>query len=235
MKSQGPEKDEFGRDIRPGSVDSERTPTSTTQPTSSIPTMTTLTIRGPSVVQDSTSDHQNPVPELTSTSIIANGAQPEAPMPIETYESRSGETVATKGPGGFDLTTFDFTSPASWEALGKAWEATNGVTPTQEMLMQFVMMSSMGMGMGMGIGMGGFGVEQPQNQWEGAQGSEGWSAGGPVWNDGDVEVVGETQGQEKPDVEAIDLDGDSPVLGERSVGSTGKMQKIGDRWVFVRS
>ena len=156
-------------------------------------------------------------------------------MPIETYESRSGETGATKGPGGFDLTTFDFTSPASWEALGKAWEATNGVTPTQEMLMQFVMMSSMGMGMGMGIGMGGFGVEQPQNQWEGAQGSEGWSAGGPGWNDGDVEVVGETQGQEKPDVEAIDLDGDSPVLGERSVGSTGKMQKIGDRWVFVRS
>jgi len=96
-------------------------------------------------------------------------------------------------------------------------------------------MSGMGMGMGMGT-MGGFGVEQPPNQRDGAQGSEGWNAGGTGWTDEGVEVVGETQGQEKPDEEMVDPEAEeSSVPGERSVGSTGKMQKVGDRWVFVRS
>jgi protein NRD1 len=151
-------------------------------------------------------------------------------MPIDTYESRSKDPG---GPGSFDFTTFDVTSPASWEALGKAWEVNNGVAPTQEMLMQFVMMS--GMGMGMGMGMGGFGMAQQQNQWDGAQGSGAWNAGGTGWNDGGVEAVGEAQSQEEADGETADPEKEgSPVPGERSVGSTGKMQKVGDRWVFVR-
>lgn len=238
MKSRGPEKDEFGRDIRPGSVDSEQTLTSTARPPSSIPTITTPTIQSPPVVQDPAFSHKNPTPELATMSITTNEAQSENPMPIATYESRSEDAGTSKGPGGFDLTTFDFTSPASWEALGKAWQATNGVAPTQEMLMQFVMMSSMGMGMGvgMGIGMSGLGMEQPQSQWEEAQGSEGWNAEGPGWSDGGVVVVEEMQGQEKTDGEIASPEKEgSPVLGERSVGSTGKMQKVGDRWVFVRS
>ena len=161
-------------------------------------------------------------------------------MPIATYESRSRDAGTTKGLGSFDFTTFDFTSSASWEALGKAWEVTNGVTPTQEVLMQFVMMSGMGMGMGMrmgmGIGVGGFGLEQPQSQWDGTQSSEGLNAGGAGWSNGGVGVVEETQGEEEPDVEIVGPEKeDSPVFGERSVGSSGKMQKVGDRWVFVRS
>ena len=236
MNSRGPEKDEFGRDIRPGSVDPELASTSTAQSGFPIPTVTTPTTQGPSVARDSILSHQNPTPQLTTAPVTTNVAQPEVAMPIATYESRSRDAGGTKGLASFDFTTFDFTSPASWEALGKAWEVTNGVTPTQEVLMQFVMMS--GMGMGMGMGMGGFGMEQPQNQWDGAQGSEGWNAGGTEWNDGGVGVVvvGETQSQEKPDVEIVDPDKeDSPVFGERSVGSSGKMQKVGDRWVFVRS
>lgn len=158
-------------------------------------------------------------------------------MPIATYESRERDTGTAKGLGNFDLTTFDFTSPTSWEALGKAWEVTNGVTPTQEMLMQFVMMSSMSMGMSMDAGGGGFGVGQQPNQWEGTQGSEGWDAvEGMEWSGGGKETVAETQEKEKPDGEGADqgMD-DAPVLNERSVGSSGKMQKVGDRWVFVRS
>ena len=235
MKPRGPDKDEFGRDIRPGSVDPEPAPTPAVQTTFSISTTTTPTTQSPSVAQVLTPSHQNPTPQLTTTPAATNAAQSEVAMPIATYESRSRDVGATKGLDSFDFTTFDFTSPASWEALGKAWEVTNGVTPTQEVLMQFVMMSGMGMGMSMGMG-GGFGMEQPQNQWDGAQSSEGWNAGGVGWSDGGIGVVGETQGQEKPDVE---IDGpekeDSPVFGERSVGSSGKMQKVGDRWVFVRS
>ena len=235
MKSRGPEKDEFGRDIRPGSVDREPAPTSTAKPPPFTPTITPA-MQNPLVAQDPTPSHQNPTPDIATTLAMADGAQPETPMPIATYESRSRDPGTSKGPDSFDPATFDFTSPASWEALGKTWEATNGVAPTQEMLMQFVMMSSMGMGMGMGIGMGGFGMEQPQGQWEGAQGSEGWSAGGPGWSGGGVVAVEEMQGQEGPDGETVSPEKeDSPVLGERSVGSSGKMQKVGDRWVFVRS
>ena len=234
LKPRGPDKDEFGRDIRPGSVDPEPAPTSI-QTTFPIPTITTPMTQSPSVARDPTPSHQNPTPQSTSTPATTNVAQPEVAMPIATYESRSRDAGATKGLDSFDFTTFDFTSPASWEALGKAWEVTNGVTPTQEVLMQFVMMSGMGMGMSMGMG-GGFGVEQPQNQWDGVQGSEGWNAGGAGWSDGGVGVVGETQSQEKPDVEIVSPEKeDSPVFGERSVGSSGKMQKVGDRWVFVRS
>lgn len=234
MKPRGPDKDEFGRDIRPGSVDPEPVTTSTAQPAFSIPTTTTPMTQDPSVIRDPTLNPPNPTPQLTTTPATTNAVQPDVAMPIATYESRSRDAGATKGLDNFDFTTFDFTSPASWESLGKAWEVTNGMIPTQEVLMQFVMMS--GMGMGMGMGMGGFGVEQPQNQWNGAQGSEGWNGGGTEWNGGGVGVVEEMQGQEDPNGETVSPEKEgSPVLGERSVGSTGKMQKVGDRWVFVRS
>jgi hypothetical protein len=103
------------------------------------------------------------------------------------------------------------------------------------MLMQLVMMSSMGMGMGMGMGAGGFGAGQEPDQWVETQGSEGWNAGGAGWSDGGTGVGGEPQDEEKPDENMVEEKSDSPVPGERSVGSTGKMQKVGDRWVFVRS
>ena len=228
-KSLEPGKDEFGRDIRPGSVDPEPAPV---QPVSSIPAETPI-VQVSSLVQGST-----PNPQLATASATANGTQTEAAMPIATYESRPSDTGTAKGLDGFDFTTFDFTSPTSWEALGKAWEVTNGVTPTQEILMQFVMMSgmSMGMGAGMGVGVGGFGMGQQPNQWEGAQGSEGWDAEGMEWDDGGVGAAEETQDKGKPDGEGADEEKECvPIPGEGSVGSTGKMQKVGDRWVFVRS
>lgn len=157
-------------------------------------------------------------------------------MPIATYESRAKDASTTKGLESFDFTAFDFTSPTSWEALGKAWEATNGVVPTQEMLMQFVMMMSMSMGTGMGVGTGGLGMGQPDGQWNGAQGSGGWNVGGAEWSDGIAGAVEEAQGQEKPEGETAGPETeDGPAPEVRSVGSTGKMQKVGDRWVFVRS
>jgi protein NRD1 len=39
----------------------------------------------------------------------------------------------------YDMSTFDFTAPASWLALGQAWKLANGTEPTQEQLMQCVM------------------------------------------------------------------------------------------------
>lgn len=44
----------------------------------------------------------------------------------------------TPGLDTFDFTTFDFTDPASWTKLGKAWEVSYGRLPSQEELMMFV-------------------------------------------------------------------------------------------------
>lgn len=226
MQPVEPGKDEFGRDIRPASVDPESTPS---QPEPPIPPITHTT-QTPPLTQGSAFD------QLTITSAATNSAHPETVMPIATYGSRAKDTGLAEGLDSFDFTTFDFTSPTSWEALGKAWEVTNGVTPTQEMLMQFVMMTSMNMGIGMGTG--SFGAGQQTNQWEEAQSSGSWNAEGSEWNDGGTGGVGvgETQDQGEVDGESAGPEKeDSPIPGERSVGSTGKMQKVGDRWVFVRS
>jgi len=102
--------------------------------------------------------------------------------------------------------------------------------------MQFVMMSSMSMGMGIGTGTGDLGMGQQPNQWEGAQGSEDCNAEGMEWTEGGIGTIEEAQGQGGPDKESTSLEKEvSPIPGDRSVGSTGKMQKVGDRWVFVRS
>lgn len=87
-------------------------------------------------------------------------------------------------------------------------------------------------------GYGSFGAGQQTNQWEEAQSSGSWNAEGSEWNDGGTGGVGvgETQDQGEVDGESAGPEKeDSPIPGERSVGSTGKMQKVGDRWVFVRS
>ena len=225
MGSLEPEKDEFGRDIRPSSVDPEPTPVQSAPPI--LPNI-------PSTQASSSTQGSTPGHQLAAAPATTNGPHSETAMPIATYESRARDTGTAKGLDSFDFTTFDFTSPASWEALGKAWEVTNGVSPTQEMLMQFVMMSSMSMGMGMGAG--DLGMGQQPNQWEGAQGSEDCNAEGMDWTDGGVGAIEEAQGQGGPDKESASLEKEgSPILGEGSVGSAGKMQKVGDRWVFVRS
>lgn len=230
MGSLEPEKDEFGRDIRPGSVDPEPTPVQSAPPIPIPPKI-------PSTQASSSTQGSTPGYQLAAAPATTNGSHPETAMPIATYESRARDAGAAKGLDSFDFTTFDFTSPASWEALGKAWEVTNGVSPTQEMLMQFVMMSSMSMGMGIGTGTGDLGMGQQPNQWEGAQGSGDCNAEGMEWTEGGIGTIEEAQGQGGPDKESTSLEKEvSPIPGDgRSVGSTGKMQKVGDRWVFVRS
>ncbi|KAF5338407.1 hypothetical protein D9611_012490 [Ephemerocybe angulata] len=47
-------------------------------------------------------------------------------------------SVEGQGLDKFDFSTFDMTSPTSWEALGKMWQVTYGIMPAGEQLMQFV-------------------------------------------------------------------------------------------------
>ncbi|KAJ3514722.1 hypothetical protein NLJ89_g2215 [Agrocybe chaxingu] len=129
-------KDEFGRDIRPESPKSPVTnhqsppppfPISPVQPkpTPSVdprlpPTLTQ------SPMHDSETDDNSVSPLITAntssdTSSAAAGAQPP---------------FAEQGMDGFNLAAFDYTSPASWEALGKRWQVTHGYLPSTEQLMQ---------------------------------------------------------------------------------------------------
>ncbi|KAI0339630.1 hypothetical protein BDW22DRAFT_1361205 [Trametopsis cervina] len=122
-------KDEFGRDIRQRSPheDTSAPPSYTTGQSPSRSASIPSEDRGsahPEKRQHDTSLNTQPIPSSipasTSTSI------PEAAAGLDS----------------FDLTAFDPTAAASWEALGKAWNVTNGYMPSQEELMQYMLSMS---------------------------------------------------------------------------------------------
>lgn len=196
----------------------------------------------------------------------------------------------------FDYSTFDPTSPSSWEALGKAWAATNGRQPLQEELMMFVMEFTVSManqalpggpaaqannqwttttgqgqrrvgdppsrggpprgGRGRGGAFGSRGGRRGFHSGSGGNGRAGWEYGGDGYggygdaNGTDAIVLGEhtndiqsSQALDAPVHEQVSQAG--PGQGEEGDGGTGnlgattgtggRMQKVGDNWVFVRS
>jgi protein NRD1 len=191
----------------------------------------------------------------------------------------SGSEDATGGAGleSFDYSTFDPTSPSSWEALGKAWAATNGRQPLQEELMMFVMEFTVSManqvlpggpaaqanqrttGQGQsrggpprgGRGRGGaFGSRGGRRGFHsGGNGRAGWEYGGDGYggygdaNGTDAIVLGEhtndiqgSQAQDAPVHEQVAQAGPGEgEEGDGAMGTGGRMQKVGDKWVFVRN
>lgn len=236
-------KDEFGRDIRPGSL----TPPSITNH------------KSPSIPPNTTSFIQSPVPSRSprSPTTLTSNSDASHPdktsiSPLVTANTSQTKTTAVNGIGmdKFNLSTFDYTSPASWEALGKMWEVTHGYLPTTEQLMQFVMSggtgqpdltsnvtknnpetnqssSSRGEGQRYGSSIG--------HRGEGGFGSGRDFQRGPMeYNDnsnridtrvkGGVAGVGSGYGGEQENVAKTGT----------SAPSSGRMQRVGDKWVFVR-
>lgn len=223
MSLSGPDstKDEFGRDIRQTSEEPEQ---------SSRPTDP----RRPAGYK-----HPKPAPKdhMPNDSQYMHNAAEDVPA-----QQLSPSTIASKPGGGletFDMTTFDPTNADSWQTLGDAYQRTNGYMPAQEELMEYVM-SSMSYMMSMGVGMGSDSAQMsaiPTGQ-EDANAS---SIGAQDW--GADTYGGGTQGQTVP----MEITGQAdtsqrnfePVNQENedvneSNKSGGRMQKIGDRWVFVR-
>ncbi|KAA1470238.1 hypothetical protein DENSPDRAFT_835989 [Dentipellis sp. KUC8613] len=112
-------KDEFGRDIRPtedtGSDQDARSPHASAS---------VSTDAGANAAR--TESYQSPV------------TQEAPPMTPATNAGVDGHGTGSKGLASFDFATFDFTAPASWEALGVAWQETYGYAPGQQELMEFV-------------------------------------------------------------------------------------------------
>ncbi|KAG2128551.1 hypothetical protein DEU56DRAFT_818918 [Suillus clintonianus] len=122
-----PGKDEFGRDIRPSSATPPRAASvdAQTQP----PVV-------PSVDLARTAAPENRVPVSDQLPSVAASTSTQK---VEPRKPSSAPALQQPGLDQFDITTFDFTAPTSWEALGKMWHSTYGDTPTQEELMQFIM------------------------------------------------------------------------------------------------
>ena len=227
-------KDEFGRDIRPQSPDSKSPSVAhdTSLPAPSPPT----TIIKPRVEsRSSLAVTTNLDPKSVSPLVTANAAsnKPSAPL--------VSNTVPYSGLGmdNFDLSTFDYTSPASWEALGKMWQVTNGYLPSTEQLIQFVISC--------GTGQMSFPELSNSNQ----QQSVGFT--NQSWGEEQLSGSGYGNGRNMHQAEATDAivlgggDTNSPentsissdqnptfYESQTSGSSSGRMQKVGDKWVFVR-
>lgn len=120
-------KDEFGRDIRPSSATPPRAASVDAQ--SQPPVVQ-------SVVPARTAAPENRVPVSDQLPSVAANTSTQK---VEPRKPSSAPALQQPGLDHFDITTFDFTAPSSWEALGKMWHSTYGDTPSQEELMQFVM------------------------------------------------------------------------------------------------
>ncbi|KAF9563095.1 hypothetical protein CPC08DRAFT_761044 [Agrocybe pediades] len=260
--SQEPEpgKDEFGRDIRPESptesTDTIRTNTKSPSRPSIPPSSPTRSNVVPAAPIPNTETSDSSVdtvitPGLTtnnpSVSAEASSAQPSAP-------------TAGLGMENFNPSTFDYTSPTSWEALGKMWQVTNGYLPSTEELMQFVVSgfsmqptlsaeatthalepNHMFHNGGRGGGRGGFSFAGP-GRGGSARGNvrtnmpegNGWARNNQatdavVLGGGNDEV---DQYAVKSTVFATGQDAHNPTSSNATAG--GRMQRVGDKWVFVR-
>jgi protein NRD1 len=238
-----PGKDEFGRDIRPPSQ--ERDSLSAVEDSRIPPPPPPLQVAPVAAIKDvgpALKSNQVPVSPSETTSL-------QAPNTVVS-------SVTTPLPlNNFDMTTFDFTSPASWEALGKMWEATHGYMPSQEELMQFVFSGGM-------VGPNIHDQMNPQRGWSEPSwaGNSSERSSGQPWQGGgrgglqrggqgsgygynSRPVVG---GQEENSTELPHADSNGIAApGGSDIQTTspetpaagrlgGKMQRVGDRWVFVR-
>ena len=229
-------KDEFGRDIRPQSP-SSKSP-SVAHHTSLPPPSPPTSIINPRVEPRSSlavTTNLDQKSKSVSPLVTANTAsnKPSAPL--------VSNTVPYSGLGidSFDLSTFDYTSPASWEALGKMWQVTYGYLPSTEQLMQFVI--SCGTGQMSSLELSNNDQQQSTGFTSRSWGEEhngGFSYGnGRNMHQGNdttdaIVLGGDTNGPENISISSDQKSAlqDTPTLGS----SSGRMQRVGDKWVFVR-
>ncbi|KAJ7577008.1 hypothetical protein C8J56DRAFT_972110 [Mycena floridula] len=225
--------DEFGRDII------KRT-ASPVPPPEIVSTAPSMPVESTTAVADQ---------HLLSSSIAANTSLAAAITTVTASKDRS-----EPGLESFNIATFDFTSPASWESLGNMWNVTNGEMPSMQQLMQFI--ASFGapqltaQPVGKAVPVYTAPVQQQQQQWSGWEGdqqqqwqkpsrgrgghSQGRFGGRDNWNQGngfetEAIVLGGGGGEE----EAVSVPFNQLVDNDPSSG--GSMQRIGDKWMFVRA
>jgi protein NRD1 len=239
----GSGKDEFGRDIRPQSPHSKSPPSVAHETSLSAPSPPT-TINKPRV-------------ESRSSLAVTTNLDPKSVPPLVTANADSNKptsaplvsnTVPYSGLGmdNFDLSTFDYTSPTSWEALGKMWQVTHGYLPSTEELIQFVI--SCGTGQMSSLELSNGNQQQSVGFTDQSWGEEQRSSGFPYGNgrnmhqgnnitqatDAIVLGGGDTNSPKITSISSSQKP--TPTLhdSQSSTSGSGRMQKVGDKWVFVR-
>jgi protein NRD1 len=185
---------------------------------------------------------------MSRSSQIAANTFSKDPDASEISVESNTNSSSQSGTSSFDISTFDPTSPASWEALGKMWETMNGYTPSAEELMQFMMMGAMSQSVlsknwqqqssmesdgTSGCG-GGYGRENYGNSRNNHHGQNfgGEDTKDTNWRSTDAVVLGGDSAD--PNIDRAEGRSEN----QQSAGSEnrgGKMQKVGDKWVFIRS
>ncbi|KAF9466116.1 hypothetical protein BDZ94DRAFT_1252143 [Collybia nuda] len=239
------EKDEFGRDIRPQSPDSDSVPTHKNE-TAQSPPPTSNNSEYPSHREHSAIESPSAITSnnerMSLSPLVAANTSSTPSVPII-----SNTVSANLGMENFDPLTFNFTSPSSWEALGKMWQVTHGYLPTTEQLMEFVMSSAQSPMVTQEVPENTW-SQQPGQVWRGGgRGRGGFARGRGGFGNGnarsvqeershnnshqptDAIVLGETTNSDIPDV---NYGQNSPQ--DRGGGPGGRMQRLGDKWVFVR-
>jgi protein NRD1 len=239
------DKDEFGRDIRPESPKLAEADSLTVYPVDLKNT-------------ESLGDTQTSPPKMPVQIQLSTG--PAATQPIKTHESDPNPYLS--GLDKFDVGTFDFRAAASWEALGKLWQISHGYLPSQEELMQFVIARGAA-ATGPVTSPSMTDQTWPRSDWSDAPGGGAWR-GGRGWgrhprggrggfghgyqkwghmnmgyetNTSDAIVLGggsEDYLEDVPVAEDVACTPDEPKVETTSGGAGGKMQRVGDKWVFVR-
>ncbi|EIN09505.1 hypothetical protein PUNSTDRAFT_112962 [Punctularia strigosozonata HHB-11173 SS5] len=232
-----PGKDEFGRDIRPES------PTQDVMQSGSS-AKEQMPVRSPSVPTSITSASDADAMPAGPATVPGAAAPNDLPQVAPATQNI--------GLAAFDFTTFDPTAPASWEALGTAWQITNGYAPSQEELMQFIM----GGFMGAAAPVPSATVSVQQQPWPNSGNStRGGGSERGNWRGGDRGrgFSGRGRGNGREAYSSYDYGGNqvsdaivlnaAPLEDQQSVSSDmaepsgssgGRMQKVGDKWVFVR-
>jgi len=233
--SRSDDKDEFGRDIRPQSPDNmDTTPANSTR---------SITANDRAVVSSPPSNNE----QITLFPLVAantSSNNSSAPFVSNTVQSKPGLE-------SFDPTSFDLTSPSSWEELGKLWQVTYGELPTTEQLMEFAMES---MTSGQVPSASHTSLDMQESSWDNSYGHgqhwRGRGRGGPPrggfngygndrngWNHDDnsqtdaIVLGGSTDTSTERRLDSISISQENSRGG---AGTGGKMQKVGDKWVFVR-
>jgi protein NRD1 len=228
------DKDEFGRDIRPQPPENvDPTPDNPTYPTGS----RSISAHDPVVVSSPAPNNE----QVTMSPLVAANTSnnSSASFVSNTFQSQPGLD-------SIDPTSFDPTSPSSWELLGKMWQVTYGELPTTEQLMQYVMhlmaagqvsatspTSSEAKTPSLGSSFG-------QGQW-GGQGRGGPHRGG-FTGYGNNQKSWNQHNDDQTDAIVLGNNGDNVgedagshlAMQENGRSTGGKMQKVGDKWVFVR-
>jgi len=232
-------KDEFGRDVRPQSPHS-KSPSVARDTSLPAPSPPTTIIKPRVESRSSLAVTTNLDPKSVSPLVPANAAsdKPSAPLVSNTVP------YSELGMDNFDLSTFDYTSPTSWEALGKMWQVTNGYLPSTEELIQFVI--SCGTGQMSFLELSNGNQQQSAGITNQSWGEEQLSGGFPYGNgrnihqDSDMTQAtdaivlggGDTNGPKNTSISSGQKP--TPTLHESQTSGSGRMQKVGDKWVFVR-